>query len=229
MSPTLERSLLDACINGDLITVQALLRVPGLDVNCVDPSTQMSPVHLAAAIPDAALPIAEILTALQAAGAKIRNSALHIAGTSKAVKFLVQAKADVTSRTPDGQTALSAAVTAGRDEVALELLRSPGIVVDPALLHKVKNTELLREICARAPDVDFKDPQGKTALQLAVERGDRAAARILLEFKANPSLISNILPSAPTMTAPASPGSALHRVLACLADLEKALVAEGAI
>lgn len=184
MTSLLNQRLLEACSSADL-TKAAVLLDQGADPNSQD-ELGLSCLHRAAQISDESRPIAGLIDLLVKKGARIRHSALHCSCSLQAVRSLLAANAEVNARTTDGRTALMAAVSAGREEVALELLRS-GASVDSSLLLKSNSVSVMRELLVRGADPNVLDSAGNSPLQLAVDRGDRTLARLLLEFKADAS------------------------------------------
>ena len=174
--------LLEACSVADLSKVTSLLD-QGADPNAQD-DFGFSCLHKVAQIPDESKPISQIIDILIKKGARTRHSALHCSATPQAVRALLTFGADVNAQTTDGKSALTSALALGREDVALELLRA-GASFDSALLLKARSPSLARELLVRGADPNVPDASGASPLQLAVDRGDRALARVLLEFRAD--------------------------------------------
>ena len=201
----LEAAALDACSEGKVSLVKALLEAK-VDPNATD-DRRISMLHRAAAISDPELSkaSAHIIKLLAESGAVIRRSALHVAGNPLAVSALVELKADVDAKSTDGSTPLALAISSGRDEVAIELIRL-NAKVDSSLLFRCKNPDVARELLRANADPNVKDMFGATPLQYAVERGDRALARVLLEYRADPGVVSGRAPAVVSSSASSNSG-----------------------
>ena len=183
----MNQRLLEACSIADFSRVSLCLD-QGADPNAQD-ELGLSCLHKVCQNPDDSRPLAQIVDLLIKKGARVRHSALHCSATPQAVRALLAANADVNARTTDGKTALVAALSADREDVALELVRS-NATFDGALLLKVKSVALAREFLTRGADPNVTDAFGNSPLQLAVDRGDRAFARVLLEFRADAAKVA---------------------------------------
>ena len=207
----LEAAALDACSEGKIFLVKALLEAK-VDPNASD-DRRLSMIHRAASITDPELSKAsvQIINLLAESGAVIRRSALHVAGNALAVSALVALKADVNAKSTDGSTPLALALSSGRDEVAIELIRL-NAHVDSSLLFRCRNADVARELLRANADPNVKDMFGATPLQYAVERGDRALARVLLEYKADASVVSGrplVVTSSGSSSSDVGPGNFL--------------------
>ena len=193
--------LLEACTLGDFAKASALLE-QGADPDSQD-EKGVSCLHKVAQIADGTKPISDLIDLLIKKGARIRHSALHCSASPAAVRSLLSAGADVNARTTDGNSALSSVLLLGREDIAVELLRN-GASFDPLVLLKARTPALVRELLLRGADPNVVHvSSGVSSLQAAVDRGDRAVARVLLEFQADATKIVPRICSASERSSPA--------------------------
>ena len=159
--------LYQACRDGDIPAVQQLLAAGGISVNAIDPETRLTPLMLAARY-----------------------------GHDVVVFMLTKAawSADVHLQNSRGDSALSLAAGAGKDDVIEALLlkkaqpdqanhsgRTP--LAEAAAGGHLKAAALL---IANGAQVNAGAGTGEPALAVAAQRGDSALVELLLEKKASP-------------------------------------------
>jgi ankyrin repeat protein len=116
---------------------------------------------------------------------------------------------------------------------ALHILGAGSVETD-----QTRKLAIAKELLVNGADPNKRDKDNLTVLQYAVDRGDRQLARLLLEFKADSSLVINTSPNSQTKTAtdpnsvvtkpilssPAlSPASPFTEILHYLAEADKLL------
>ena len=158
--------LYHACRDGDTTVVKRLLAAGGIDVDAIDPDTRLAPLMLAArhGHDDVAL---VLMKGQQGANVNLQNSR--------------------------GDSALSLAAAAGREDVAMLLLErkaDPGQaghcgrtpLAEAAAGGQLRMARLLLE---RGASADGGGEGGKPPLTIAARRGDSVLAALLLENKAS--------------------------------------------
>ena len=183
-----EAALLTACEYGQFAVVRACIVDLKCNPNCVD-KTGRSPLHMAVQRKENGKVAVSILKFLSSKGAKLRKSVLHVCCNDLAVHTLIELKADINAKSVDNLTPIQAAVAGDRSEVASELIRA-GCVLDPTVIFSTRSACMAKELVRAKIDINFRNSQGLTPLQKAVESGDKRLARCLLEAKADPSLVS---------------------------------------
>jgi ankyrin repeat protein len=106
-------------------------------------------------------------------------------GRSAVVHFLIEHGADPRATDPRGENAVYYAAYYGHSEVVAIL---HGLGVPPTLNSAalVDDIEAIASLVGQGADVNAKNAHGTTALLLAADRGNLAAARCLLELGADP-------------------------------------------
>src|SRR6185369_9835696 len=140
------------------------------------------------------LPAVLALCVAGAAGAATPDPGIIVAtkaGDAAAVRTLVQEKADVNAREPDGTTALHWAVRVGSGTI-VDVLLSAGADVNAAnrygltplaVATKAGQTAMMRKLLTAGADVGRSDaglPEGQTLLMHAAQVGDVSAVKLLL-------------------------------------------------
>ena len=187
-STLIEGALLTACEYGQLSVVRVCILDMKCNPNCTDKSGR-SPLHLAVQRKDNGKVAVSIIKFLTSHGAKIRKSVLHVCCNELALSTLVEMKADMNARSVDNLTPIAVAVSNDRHEVVIELIRA-GCDLSPELIFQAKSTSVAMELVRAGLDINFRNPEGYTPLQLAVKANDKRVARSLLEAKADPTLVS---------------------------------------
>ncbi|MBQ3525951.1 MAG: ankyrin repeat domain-containing protein [Akkermansia sp.] len=136
----------------------------------------------------------EVITALTAAGAGLNtqdidgNTALMcaaIANQNAAVQLLIDAKADLNLKNKNGYSAITAAAWAGNTEAVKALLTAGATITAneiegfTLLMNARGNSLYLPTLKAAGVDLNMKNAEGKSALQLATEKGHSAVAEAL--------------------------------------------------
>ncbi|KAK3007895.1 hypothetical protein RJ639_013040 [Escallonia herrerae] len=119
-------------------------------------------------------------------------------GNAYFVSALIDAGADVSSRDPDGVSAMSVAVKSGDIDI-VELLIDAGYVLDNMLdrfLHdaaEMDRVELMEVLCLGYLDMDVNatDLDGRTALHIAAIRGHVEAVRFLVSVGCDPEVVDS--------------------------------------
>lgn len=187
-STLVEGALLTACEYGQLSVVRVCVLDMKCNPNCTDKSGR-SPLHLAVQRKENGKVSVSIIKFLTSHGAKIRKSVLHVCCNELAFSTLVEMKADINARSVDNLTPIAVAVSNDRHELVIELIRA-GCDLSPDLIFQAKSTSVAMELVRAGLDINFRNPDGYTPLQLAVKANDRRLARSLLEAKADPTLVS---------------------------------------
>jgi ankyrin repeat protein len=196
MSASIEPALFAGCELGQLAVVRACVLDLKCNPNCVDKSGR-SPLHMAVTRRSNGKIAISIIKFLVENGAKIRKSVLHVCCNDLAVFPLVELGADINAPSVDGLTPIDVAVMADRQEVVSELIRA-GCRLDERLIFSAKSGQIVRDLIRNGIDVNARDSSGFTPLHYAVESGNKALARALLECKADPSLVSSAVSSSNT-------------------------------
>lgn len=198
-TPELEDLLRSAIGTGEERLVQTLLD-KGADIECIDETSGMSPLHFAVSKQKPA--ITELLLArgaLQTTRSHAGNFALHyaaISGDTRSVALLVNKGADVNGVGEKGRRPLHCAV-ANANLAAIRQLLSLGADIELAnegepghrplhLAVKHGNDAITRAIIEEGKaDVETAEMDGMRALHLAAKRGFVSIMRILLDAGAD--------------------------------------------
>lgn len=118
---------------------------------------------------------------------------LHVAtqlGFAGLAETLISAGANPDARTPDGRSGLSLALASPRQNLELiRLLRKHNATADTLeVAIRVGDLAAVRALLSEGADVDLRDAQGRTPLQLAAAEGQEAVVRVLLAAGADPGL-----------------------------------------
>ncbi|NRA04270.1 MAG: ankyrin repeat domain-containing protein [Myxococcales bacterium] len=120
-------------------------------------------------------------------------NALQVAtqlGHAALVETLIAAGADPDARTPDGKSGLQLALASPRQNLELiRLLRKHSAASDTLeVAIRVGDLAAVRSLLSEGADVDLRDAQGRTPLQLAAAEGQETVVRVLLAAGADPGL-----------------------------------------
>ncbi|MBQ9243777.1 MAG: ankyrin repeat domain-containing protein [Proteobacteria bacterium] len=184
-------SLLDAARQGDVNKVKALID-KGADVNTKDKFSGNTPLHLA--VIRGHLEVIKLLISSNAnvnARTNFGTSPLHFAfnrtESMEAVKLLISSGADVNAKDDFGSTPLHEAAF-GQNLVVLE--ESDATEKDKRELTE-RYANAMEMLIAAGADISAKDNDGKTPLDVAVEKNRGALANVLRAHMAAPSKNDN--------------------------------------
>jgi ankyrin repeat protein len=123
---------------------------------------------------------------------------LHVAsrrGRLVIARLLLDSGAEVDALNRDGRTPLYVALMKGRTQLA-DLLVERGAQLKPDWLllevarNGVADRDVIRFLVDKGGDIDNRDPNGETALHIAVRGGERAVAQYLIRQGADVNALS---------------------------------------
>jgi len=194
----------DAAGAGDVARIRELIAA-GADANEID-DYGMTPIHLAAHEAQAGavrvlLEVGASVHPLSAGCAPLMPWAAED-GSPEVVEMLLNAGADPNGKFPDGWTGLHEAACLGRVEIAALLLQAEaepnvetGSGMTPLLLAAEGAgwpgyAEVARLLVAHGADVTVADPEGRTAVELAVRSRNQELVAFLVANGAHHSIWS---------------------------------------
>jgi len=119
-----------------------------------------------------------------------------VAGKVKVVEVLVKYGADVNSVSDTGSTPVRSACFMTHLDIVRLLVSNKADIQKPnhnggtCLINSVQSVELCKFLLENGADVNAEDIQNKTALHYAIQEHRTDTAKLLLEYKADPTILS---------------------------------------